>query len=263
MCVCSLPLPPPSPPPQPPEPPPLSVLETWQWIVDDNLPHTEEAIREAAVSALTHLCARHYLTDPETIKKAQGDHLCLWEYTNITAEDFWETPVNRMEPKSHDNLPLSNIMTLGILWPPSAHFCHLWCLLSHECRDFSVAPVDIKIMKGSLPWRLHLWETYSFLTEWSCQEESFHHFTFFFSRQTSAWLHSTAHESFALCSYGIFPCTWWSGQLLASGSAWSCDVSPDCLHREHQREWTQVCWGSEGCHQSYHQVSWQGPLCSC
>ena len=86
MCICSLPLPPASvsgvPQPGQSAPPSgeaassqqqqLSVLETWQWIIDDNLPHTEESIREAAVSALTHLCSRYYSTDPKTIKKAQG-----------------------------------------------------------------------------------------------------------------------------------------------------------------------------------------------
>ena len=87
MCICLLPLPPASvssvPQPGQSAPPSreaaspqqhqqLSVLETWQWIVDDNLPHTEESIREAAVSALTHLCSRYYSTDPDTIKKAQG-----------------------------------------------------------------------------------------------------------------------------------------------------------------------------------------------
>ena len=92
MCICALPLPPasgsvsgvPQPAgqstpsseeassPQQQQKQQLSVLETWQWIVDDNLPHTEESIREAAVSALTHLCSRYYSTDPETTKKAQG-----------------------------------------------------------------------------------------------------------------------------------------------------------------------------------------------
>ena len=69
MCICSLPLPTPT---TPEAASPQSVLETWQWIVDDNLPHTEESIREAAVSALTHLCTRYYSTDQETVKKAQG-----------------------------------------------------------------------------------------------------------------------------------------------------------------------------------------------
>ena len=83
MCICSLPLSASSPPHQPSEPSkpsPLSVLETWQWIVDDNLPHTEENIREAAVSALTHLCTTHYSTDAVTIKKAQGMLVGLCEY---------------------------------------------------------------------------------------------------------------------------------------------------------------------------------------
>ena len=80
MCICALPLPPPSdsalqtaPTSVTTSPHQLSVLETWQWIVDDNLPHTEESIREAAVSALTHLCTRYYSTDSETTKKAQGE----------------------------------------------------------------------------------------------------------------------------------------------------------------------------------------------
>ena len=79
MCICALPLPSTSPSNQVAAATttesaavPLSVLDTWQWIVDDNLPHTEETIREAAVSALTHVCTRYYSVDTETIKIAQG-----------------------------------------------------------------------------------------------------------------------------------------------------------------------------------------------
>lgn len=71
MCLCSLPLPEESVPVQG-QPAVTSVLESWQCIIDDNLPHTEESIREAAVSALTHICTHYYCIDPVSVKKAQG-----------------------------------------------------------------------------------------------------------------------------------------------------------------------------------------------
>lgn len=60
MCICELPV------------HGHPVIDAWQQIIDDNLPHTEESIREAAVSALSQLCLKYYCSDRDTIEKAQG-----------------------------------------------------------------------------------------------------------------------------------------------------------------------------------------------
>ncbi|XP_064407047.1 tubulin-specific chaperone D-like isoform X2 [Halichondria panicea] len=48
------------------------VVETWQSIIDDNIPHLDENIRLCAASALTQLCESHYCLYQDTVKATQS-----------------------------------------------------------------------------------------------------------------------------------------------------------------------------------------------
>jgi len=50
---------------------PLFFPDAWQVVIDDNLPHTEEPIRVAAVAALHSLCSQHYCSDREVLQRSQ------------------------------------------------------------------------------------------------------------------------------------------------------------------------------------------------
>lgn len=48
-----------------------NIVEVWQHIIDENIPHTEEHIRDAAVKSLKVLCEYHYCTDHVVITRSQ------------------------------------------------------------------------------------------------------------------------------------------------------------------------------------------------
>ena len=103
----------------------------------------------------------------------------IWPFFFLLPLDIWAPRAGQPWRPLHQPLPL----------PPEHHQDHLGTgndkfnhqqeiRTTRKCRDFSVAPVDMKRWRFS-SWQLHLvrkcWHD-KFLTKWSCQEETLHCF---------------------------------------------------------------------------------------